>query len=262
MEPAMSRSGPDLPTRRIAADTVLLRQGEAGDCAWLIQSGELEVLLDGPDGPIRLGTVGANAIVGEMALLDDGLRSATVRALTTVEAVELSRGTFRALRGRCPPLASYLLESLVAAIRRSYGLPQPERQEGGAGIRSSDSFATVADRRMFRLGHSFFRQGDEGTAAYLIQSGSVGVRRDGADLGVLGPGRIFGELALLANRPRAATVVALEATVCEIIRKDQFAKAIETMPPILRSLTRIYIEQLSGGRLLPRHAEPARTDSP
>lgn len=258
----MTRSGPEIPTRHIPAETLLVRQGEAGDCAWLIQSGELEVLLEGPDGPRRLGTVGANAIVGEMALLDDGLRSATVRALTPVEAVVLSRDTFRALRGRCPPLAAYLLESLVAAIRRSYGLPQPERQEGGAGIRSSESFATVADRRLFRLGHSFFRQGDSGTAAYLIQSGSVSVQRDGAELGVLGPGRIFGELALLANRPRAATVVALEPTVCEIIRKDQFTKAIETMPPILRSLTRIYIEQLSGGRLLSPSSEPARQASP
>ncbi|MDQ2105628.1 cyclic nucleotide-binding domain-containing protein [Azospirillum isscasi] len=256
----MTRHGPDLPTRRFPADTLLIRQGEAGDCAWLIQSGELEVLLDGPDGPRRLGTVGANAIVGEMALLDDGQRSATVRAVTPVEAVELSRGTFRALRGRCPPLAAYLLESLIAAIRRGYGLSQPERQEGGADIRSSDSFATVADRRMFRRGHSFFRQGDAGTAAYLIQSGSVGVQRDGMDLGVLGPGRIFGELALLASRPRAATAVALEATVCEIIRKDQFAKAIETMPPILRSLTRIYIEQLSGGRLLTPPPETPRQD--
>ena len=99
---------------------------------------------------------------------------------------------------------------------------------------------------MFRAGHTFFRQCDEGAGAYLIQSGSVSIRKSGEEIAVLGPGRIFGELALLTHRPRAATAVALEATVCEIIRKDGFAQALSAMPPILRSLTRIYNEQLAG----------------
>ncbi|MBP2315949.1 cyclic nucleotide-binding domain-containing protein [Azospirillum soli] len=242
----MTKIGAEVRNRRFPAGTVLIRQGEPGDRAWLIEAGELEVLLEGPEGMRRLGTVGRGAIVGEMALLDDGLRSATVRALNEVEAVELCRDTFRALLGKCPPLAAYLLESLIAAIRRTYGLPQPERQEGGADIRSSNAFDKVVDRRMFREGHTFFRQGDEGTGAYLIQSGLVSIQKSGEEIAVLGPGRIFGELALLAHRPRAATAVALEATVCEIIRKDSFTQALSSMPPILRSLTRIYIEQLAG----------------
>jgi len=236
------------PLRRFPAGTVLMRQGDPGDRAWLIKTGELEILLTGPEGTRRIGTVGSKAIVGEMALLDDGLRSATVRALTEVTAIELSRDTFRALRAKAPPLAAYLLESLIAAIRRTYGLPQPERPEGSTAIRSSTSFDTVVDRRMFREGHGFFRQGEPGTAAYLVQSGAVSIRRDDEEIAVLGPGRIFGELALLANRPRAATAVALEATVCEIIRKDHFAQAVAAMPPILRTLTRIYIEQLANRR--------------
>ena len=244
----MTKTAAEPQHRRFPAETVLIRQGESGDRAWLIEAGELEVLLEGPDGARRLGTVGRGAIVGEMALLDDGQRSATVRALTEVSTVELSRDTFRALLRKCPPLAAYLLESLIAAIRRAYGLEQPERQEGGADIRSSNAFDKVVDRRMFREGHTFFRQGDEGTGAYLIQSGSVSIQKSGAEIAVLGPGRIFGELALLANRPRAATAIALEATVCEIIRKDSFAQALAAMPPILRSLTRIYIEQLASQR--------------
>ncbi len=100
-------------------------------------------------------------------------------------------------------------------------------------------------RRRFPAGTVLMRQGEPGTAAFLVQSGAVGIRRDEEEIAVLGPGRIFGELALLANRPRAATAVALEATVCEIIRKDHFTQAVASLPPILRSLTRIYIEQLA-----------------
>lgn len=240
-------------TRRIQipAATILMHQGTYGDRAWLIESGELEVLLEQADGVKRLGVVKPGSVVGEMALLDNGTRSATVRTLTSVAAVELTRDTFQALLRKCPPLGGYLLQSLIAAIRRNYGLPQPERLEGGAEIRSSVSLSPV-ERRMFRPGHVFFRQNDEGMAAFLIQSGQVSIRRvDGfedKELALLGPGRIFGELALLADRPRAATATAVEATVCEIIRKEAFAQALGTMPPILRSLTRIYIKQLATPR--------------
>lgn len=249
----MSANRSELPRIPIPAGTVLMQQGAYGDRAWLIERGDLEVLLQRPTEPAkRIGTVGPGAIVGEMALIDNGTRSATVRAVTDVTAVELTRDTFRSLLKKGPPLAAYLLESLIAAIRRSYGLPQPERLDGGAEIRSSNSFQTIVERRMFRNGHVFFRQDDEATAAYLIQSGQVAIHRtDGfqdKELAQLGPGRIFGELALLTDKPRAATAVATEATVCEIIRKEHFIHAINSMAPILRSLTKIYIKQLSNPR--------------
>lgn len=230
-----------------------MQQGAYGDRAWLIEWGELEILVQPPSGPVRrIDTVGAGSIVGEMALIDNGTRSATVRAITNVTAVELTRETFRSLLRKGPPLGAYLLESLIAAIRRSYGLPQPERLEGGAEIRSSNSFQTIVERRTFRNGHVFFRQDDEASAAYLIQSGQVSIHRvDGfqeKELAQLGPGRIFGELALLTDKPRAATAIAAEATVCEIIRKEHFVHAIGQMAPILRTLTKIYIKQLSTPR--------------
>ncbi len=242
-------------TRRIQipAGTILMHQGSYGDRAWLIESGEMEALLEQPDGSMkRLGTVKAGSVVGEMALIDNGTRSATVRTITSVSAVELTRETFQSLLRKCPPLAAYLLQSLIAAIRRNYGLPQPERLEGSSDIRSSASFQTLVERRMFRAGHVFFRQDEEGLAAFLIQSGQVSIRRvDGyedKELALLGPGRIFGEIALLTDRPRAATATAVDATVCEIIRKEGFVQALGAMPPILRSLTRIYIKQLANPR--------------
>ena len=57
--------------------------------------------------------------------------------------------------------------------------------------------------------------------------------------------RIFGELALIKDAPRLAGAVALERTVCEVIRKELFDGVIQSMPPILRALTKIYVTQLS-----------------
>lgn len=247
----MTQSAPSGPKRHsIDPGIVMMRQGERGDRAWLIESGELEVLLTAADGSTRrLGVVGKGAVVGEMALIDDGERSATVRALTEVSCVEVTRDAFRGLLKRSPPLASYLLQSLIAAIRRDYGLPPTERVGNAVDFRSTNSFQKVVDRRMIREGHVFFSPNDPVNAAYLIQSGRVVLRHGrgtlGEDIASFGPGSLFGEIYLLTGRTPDVTAVAVSGGICEVIDKRSVEDAVTAMPPILKSLTRIYISQLT-----------------
>ncbi|MBK1842129.1 cyclic nucleotide-binding domain-containing protein [Azospirillum sp. YIM B02556] len=241
-------SGPKRYT--IGPGIVMMRQGERADRAWLIESGELEVLLTAADGSVRrLSVVGKGAVVGEMALIDDGERSATVRALTEVACVEVTRDAFRGLLKRSPPLASYLLQSLIAAIRRDYGLPPTERVGNAVDFRSTNSFQKVVDRRMIREGHVFFSPNDPVNAAYLIQSGRVVLRHGrgtlGEDIATVGPGSLFGEIYLLTGRLPDVTAVAVAGGICEVIDKRSFEEAVAAMPPILKSLTRIYITQVT-----------------
>ena len=230
----------------------LIRQGDIGDQAWLIESGTLDVIQATPSGPHVLAQIGPGAIVGEMALIDRGQRTASVVVRTPVACVELNQAVFQQLIKKCPPLAAYMLESLVSAIRRAYGFSQEERSVGGADIRSVLTNDKVLDRRVYSPGHHFFNQDDPGASAYLIQSGCVRIQRTvdnrTTELGQLGPGRIFGELALINKAPRLATAIAIERTVCEVVRKDVFDKMIASMPPILRALTKIYVTQLSTAR--------------
>lgn len=235
----------------IAEGHYLTRQGDEGDRAWLIEDGTLEVLLTTADGTRKLGVIGKGAVVGEMALIDGAPRSASVVATSTVRAVELSRVAFRQMLDRCEPLAYYLLTSLIAAIRRSYGLKEMGDANTDFGIRSVKSPQKILDRRSFEKNHVFFRQGERGNAAYLIQSGGVAIVRKGDNgettvLARLGPGRIFGELALLSGRPRAASAIAEQTTICEVITRESFSKAVMSLPPILRAIIRIYVEQLGG----------------
>ena len=228
----------------------LIRQGDLGDQAWLVESGKLEVIQVTDAGSKSLAVVGPGAIVGEMALIDNGPRTATVVAFTDIVCLELTRDVFEQLLRQCQPLAGYLLESLVAAIRRAYGLPQEERAEGGTDIRSLRKTDKILDRRVYPEGFRFFNQDDSPTAAFLIQSGRVAIRRTDngkvRELAQLGPGRIFGELALINAAPRLASAVALERTVCEVIAKERFDTVIASMPPVLRALTKIYVSQLAG----------------
>jgi cAMP-dependent protein kinase regulator len=238
----------DLERKNFAAGTMLIRQNEHGDRAWLIQSGQLEVVRVLPDTgkPQRLGLIGAGGLVGEMALIDPGPRSAHVRCVTDVSAVEVTGADFERMMQQSKPLAAYLLRGLVGAIRGAYGLPATVRKEAKApDIRSERSSQSVLDRKVYRGDHVFFKAGDRGEYAYLIQAGSVSIRKDDKELLALGPGRIFGELAMLRNESRAATAVAAEPTTCELIRKSDFDAAIATMPPILRAMTQSYVERLA-----------------
>ncbi|WP_247878085.1 cyclic nucleotide-binding domain-containing protein [Azospirillum sp. TSO22-1] len=248
--------------RHFPAGTVLIRQGDTGDCGWILESGEVEVALETPAGLKRLAILGPGALVGEMALIDAGVRSATVTALSDVAALELTGAMVRRHIEAGPPLASYLLSSLITAIRRAHGLWVEERNPKDGPVRSRRSFDRVLDRRGYSDGHVFFRQDDSATVAYLIQFGQVSIRRDDAELAVLGPGRIFGELALLRAQPRVATAVAVGQTTCEVIRREDFKHAISAMPPILRSLTRIYVEMLSNPLYLTLSARLNRTETP
>jgi len=71
----------------------IIREGERGDCFYVIQRGRVEIAR----GESRLGEKGAGETFGEAALLNDAPRNATVRALTAVDVLSVSRGDFKKL---------------------------------------------------------------------------------------------------------------------------------------------------------------------
>jgi NADH dehydrogenase len=80
-----------------AGDTII-RQGEIGDRFYVIESGDVEVLRDQPGRPQeRVAVRGAGESFGEIALVRDSLRTATVRCLTPVDVVSFTRRDFQTL---------------------------------------------------------------------------------------------------------------------------------------------------------------------
>ncbi len=67
--------------RQFSKGEVLIREGERGECAYIIESGEVEILVQRDGQLIQIGTRGPGSLLGEMAIIDDKPRTATVRAL-------------------------------------------------------------------------------------------------------------------------------------------------------------------------------------
>lgn len=89
---------------RFPAGEIIFRQGDPGDFVYTIISGDVEVVRNEPDGESVLARLAPGQYFGEMALLSDAPRTASVRAVTDVEVVTLSRADFSTLYAYLPDL--------------------------------------------------------------------------------------------------------------------------------------------------------------
>jgi len=95
----------------------IVRQGETGHCMYVVQEGEVEVLRDTAVGPVRLAVLGKGDLFGEMALIDQEVRSATVRALGAARVLTVDKKVFLKKIHEDPSLAFRTLERMSRRIR-------------------------------------------------------------------------------------------------------------------------------------------------
>lgn len=116
----------------------------------------------------------------------------------------------------------------------------------------------VLERRFYPKGKKIVTEGEEAYVAYIIQSGSVRVfsEKDGkkVELSILEPGQIFGEVALIQDIARSASVEAIEDCNMIIITRDAFKYKLEKADPTIKAV----LEMLSA-RVMKSNAELMKT---
>ncbi len=101
----------------IQTGDLLFEQGAEASALYIIQSGEIQVRADSPSGEdIVLAVLGPGSVVGELALIDGGPRSATVEAISDCDVYRLERTAFNALRAQRRPAAYKVILALAAAV--------------------------------------------------------------------------------------------------------------------------------------------------
>lgn len=104
---------------RFEAGETLMREGDYGDVAYIILSGEAEVLVNSPSGEQLVATVGKNDFVGEIAILIDVPRTATVRASTTLVALAIQKEHFFKMLTNFPDMAVEVMRALANRLERT-----------------------------------------------------------------------------------------------------------------------------------------------
>lgn len=100
-----------------------------------------------------------------------------------------------------------------------------------------EALARDFSQRQFRQGETIFQQGDSGQMLYLIESGLVRIyvqSEDGQEMSVnvCGPGDLFGELSVIDEEPRSASVVAMEDTVVHLLSRERFREHMRRSPQL------------------------------
>ena len=96
---------------------VIVRQGEVGDCMYVVQEGKIEVVLETEGREIRLAERGEGELIGEMAIFDREVRMATVRALGKARLLTVDEKNFLRRVHEDPSLAYRLVRTMSQRIR-------------------------------------------------------------------------------------------------------------------------------------------------
>lgn len=97
---------------------VIVRQGEMGNCMYVIQSGKAEVVQEVNGKNIPMAVLGNNDFFGEMAVFEDQVRSATVRAMGPVRVLTVDKKTLLRRIQQDPALAFRILEHICHRLRK------------------------------------------------------------------------------------------------------------------------------------------------
>jgi CRP/FNR family cyclic AMP-dependent transcriptional regulator len=122
--------------------------------------------------------------------------------------------------------------------------------------------------REYEAGEFIFREGESAETAYVIEHGRVQVMKslDGQDihLAYLGAGEPFGEMSVIDDQPRSASVRAVETTLVREIRRDHFLRLLQTEPEVGINLLKVLFERLreASTMIIQLHKEKAQPVRP
>ncbi|MEE8544910.1 MAG: Crp/Fnr family transcriptional regulator [Alphaproteobacteria bacterium] len=97
----------------------LVVQGDMGDSAYVLVDGTADVIVNTPDGPLTVAKVSRNAIIGEIAIICDVPRTATVRATSELTALRISKELFFQLVTEFPQMAVEMMRELARRLERT-----------------------------------------------------------------------------------------------------------------------------------------------
>ena len=93
-------------------------QGDAADAAYVILEGKADVTIDSPGGDIKVAELGQNAIVGEMGILSDNPRSATIVAAEPTTALRIDKRVFLELLTQFPQMSIAVMRELASRLEK------------------------------------------------------------------------------------------------------------------------------------------------
>lgn len=221
----------------------VVRQGEKARDLFVLLEGTVSVSRAGSPGEDEewLSELGPVAVFGEASLVDDSPRSAQVIVQEDAIILKVPVSIIRQVAHDAKTIR-HLEDFRNAILVNQFFASSPVFRS-----LSTDSIEFLCSRgalTYFNLGQKVFAQGDPGDSLYLILRGSVDVFIHETKIKQLRQGSFFGEIALIANIPRTATIVTREPCVFFKVSADSFWEVLVQYMDL-----GVFIETISESRL-------------
>ncbi|EAT91142.2 hypothetical protein SNOG_01493 [Parastagonospora nodorum SN15] len=212
----------------------VIQQGDVGDYFYVVERGSFDIYLN-PSGKLeagadglgnKVGTVGSGGSFGELALMYNAPRAATVMSSEPSTLWALDRVTFRRILMDSAFQRRRLYEGFLEEVPLLSSLTPYERSK----------IADALETRKYPPGTTIIQEGDVGESFYILESGEAEVFIRGVDQAVrrYNKGDYFGELALLNDAPRAASVVSKTEVKLATLGKHGFQRLLGPVEGIMR----------------------------
>lgn len=212
--------------KALQGETVI-KQGDDGDFLFAIERGSLECYKKLPDGSepmVKL--VNRGDVFGELALLYNTTRAASVVVKEDAVMWKLDRETFNAIVKDASQAKREKFEKLLAKLSLFKDLDAYERSQ----------LADALGEKTCTQGETIITQGEsDADSFYVLTEGECKASIDGNDVMTYGAGDYFGELALIFNKPRKATVKATKTSKLLTINRSAFSRLLG---PLIDIMTR------------------------
>lgn len=245
-EPGLLRLLTLLTPNNLATGETLIEQGADGKALYVVARGMLEAFTSTRDEETRLAALGPGSVVGEMALVSDAPRAASVRSVEPTLVLTINKDSLEQEASRETGIGEALAQfcqhrMLNNLMKHSFALSALTKDEKR---RLLDRFQS----RSFEKGAALVRQGEEGPGLFLVAAGHVRVTTaddEGDELVVaeLGPGEAVGEISLVLRRPASATVAATHATVALFLPSSDFQAVVAEHPGLLQKLYGLAVDR-------------------
>ncbi len=220
----------DSDVRVLKQGDIVFKRNDYTNSFFTILRGAVAIQLN-PTDDTQVVKLPAGAFFGEMGLISGRRRTATVVAASDCVLVETPRRTMLKLIGTAESVRRTLDQTAIMRQVQTHLAP-------GVPTEALKPLVETAELKRFKPGDIIFQQGDKGDDMHLIRSGSctVSMRVGGRDivLSYVPSGNYIGEMALLSDAPRSATVKAAHATETIRIQGDAF-KALLNAQPYLKA---------------------------
>merc|ERR1712096_340912 len=213
------------PVNSLAGEYII-NQGDNGDNFYIIDQGEVDIYVNKQ----QVSTIGEGASFGELALIYGMPRAADVRARTNLKLWAIDRDSYRRILMGSTQKKRKMYDEFLSKVSILESLDKWER------LTVADALEPV----QFEDGQKIVVQGEPGDEFFIILEGSAAVlqrrseNEEFVEVGRLGPSDYFGEIALLMNRPRAATVVARGPLKCVKLDRPRFERVLGPCSDILK----------------------------